>query len=363
MEAGSCHCKTNVEGLRCDLCKNGYWNFTDTNPDGCQECTCNTFGTIDNQGCNVYTGECYCKRYVTGRNCDQCLLQYWGLSDKKDGCQPCDCDPGGSFNNICDVVTGECACRENMTGRTCDVPIQQYFFASLDFLLYEAEAAGTNGQVVIRERTRDGSEDLWSGTGFTKVFEGGFLEFIINDIKTSMNYDTVIRYEPTSLESWEEVIVTVHRPDAIDPNGPCANVNLEDDIKSVGLPANSRSVTVYPPVCLEAGKVYKVTLEFRRSNFHKEMPTASVLIDSIVLIPRIDDIPFFHGSPAADIRRQDYERYHCSNPNFYGRNSHISDICKKYHASIAAYVFNGAYRKYIFLFKFINFFHENGKSK
>lgn len=233
-----------------------------------------------------------------------------------------------------------------MTGRTCNVPKQAYFSASLDFLLYEAEAAGTNGQVVIRERIRDGSEDLWTGTGFTKLFEGGFLEFLVDDIKTSMNYDIIIKYEPTSSESWEEVIVTVHRPDAIDPNGPCANVNAEDDIKSVGLPANSRSVTVYPPACLEAGKIYKVTLEFRRSNFHKEMPTASVLIDSIVLIPRIDDIPFFHGSQAANIRRQEYEHYQCNNPIYYGQNSQVPDVCKKYYASIAAYVFNGAYRKY-----------------
>lgn len=34
--SGRCHCKTNVEGRRCDTCKNGYWNFTDSNPDGCQ---------------------------------------------------------------------------------------------------------------------------------------------------------------------------------------------------------------------------------------------------------------------------------------------------------------------------------------
>ena len=36
MIAGQCHCKTYVDGQRCDRCKNGYWNFTAENPDGCQ---------------------------------------------------------------------------------------------------------------------------------------------------------------------------------------------------------------------------------------------------------------------------------------------------------------------------------------
>ena len=34
--AGQCHCKENVGGVRCDGCKNGYWNFTLENEMGCQ---------------------------------------------------------------------------------------------------------------------------------------------------------------------------------------------------------------------------------------------------------------------------------------------------------------------------------------
>ena len=34
--AGRCHCKTYVEGKRCDRCKDGYWNLDENNPDGCQ---------------------------------------------------------------------------------------------------------------------------------------------------------------------------------------------------------------------------------------------------------------------------------------------------------------------------------------
>lgn len=35
-ESGRCNCKANVEGRRCDRCKNGFWNFDPENPEGCQ---------------------------------------------------------------------------------------------------------------------------------------------------------------------------------------------------------------------------------------------------------------------------------------------------------------------------------------
>lgn len=139
--AGSCHCKEFVEGRRCDICKSGYWNFTASNPQGCQPCHCNTLGTINNQGCNMFTGECTCKRYVIGRDCTQCLPEYWGLSEEKDGCRPCNCDPGGSYNNNCDIRSGQCICRDEMTGLTCNRTKDQHFVAGLDFLIYEAELA------------------------------------------------------------------------------------------------------------------------------------------------------------------------------------------------------------------------------
>lgn len=92
--AGQCHCKSNVDGARCDRCKNGFWNFTLENPEGCQGtflnshmldqklnslklsvCMCNLDGIVSNDGCDQLTGECSCKRFVVGRDCDQvCLL-------------------------------------------------------------------------------------------------------------------------------------------------------------------------------------------------------------------------------------------------------------------------------------------------
>ncbi|KAL1492725.1 hypothetical protein ABEB36_010939 [Hypothenemus hampei] len=339
--AGSCHCKTNVEGRRCDQCKNGFWNFTQENPDGCQSCTCDTLGTIDNQGCNVYTGECTCKRYVTGRNCFQCLPQYWGLSDKQDGCQSCDCDPGGAYENYCDVITGQCKCRDHMTGRTCDMPKDQYFIASLDFLLYEAEVSNTTGQVVIRAPYRDGVDSTWTGTGVVKVTGNDGLEFFVNEIKTSMDYDLIIRYEPTSAEGLDDIRVTVIRQDQVDPNGPCADINREDDFKHASLPATQRQQIVYPPTCLEADKFYTIRIDFSTNyNYPTPRPTASVLIDSILLRPRIESIPIFKGT-AGKTRLDEFKRFNCGHPSLFEKNAVVPEVCKKYHASIGAIVFDG----------------------
>ena len=83
------------------------------------ECTCNLYGIISDEGCEQTTGKCRCKRFVVGRDCDQCQDLYYGLSlDDPDGCKPCDCDIGGSLDRQCDVLTGQCQCRANLTGRT-----------------------------------------------------------------------------------------------------------------------------------------------------------------------------------------------------------------------------------------------------
>lgn len=99
-----------------------------------------------------------------------------------------------------------------------------------------------------------------------------------------MEYEITIRYELPVSEDWDEVVVEIDRPGPIDPNSPCAeNYNPADDVKKVSLKANSRSVTVFPPVCLEAGQTYKVRLDFKRSKYNRDTPSASVLIDSVCI--------------------------------------------------------------------------------
>lgn len=108
------------------------------NPEGCEQCTCDILGTRNNSGCNMHTGECTCKELVTGKDCNQCMPETYGLSDSYEGCRHCDCDPGGSLDNNCDVITGQCRCRPHMTERNCGTPKPNYFVPSFQ-MVHEAE--------------------------------------------------------------------------------------------------------------------------------------------------------------------------------------------------------------------------------
>ena len=47
-------------------------------------CTCDTLGTEGNRGCDKGTGNCICKRFVTGRNCDRCYVSKTVVEDQYD---------------------------------------------------------------------------------------------------------------------------------------------------------------------------------------------------------------------------------------------------------------------------------------
>ncbi|XP_046482664.1 laminin subunit beta-1-like [Neodiprion pinetum] len=345
-ESGRCHCKLNVEGRRCDRCKAGFWNFSPENPEGCQACSCHALGTVDLHGCDVSSGKCTCKPYVIGRDCDQCYPEFWGLSDDREGCKPCDCDLGGAYDNLCDVVTGQCSCRAHIDGRTCNEPEQNHYTVALDYLVYEGERSKTNkSQIVIREPYRDGRTNTWTGPGFIRAFEGSTLEFTIDDVVKSMEYDIVLRYESEVPGILEEAQIFVEREEDVDPEGACANWEPEDDELYIRLPVNSRSAVAVPSVCLEKGKKYIVVLQFKNSYDRVGGPTASILIDSIVLMPKVEGIPFFAGSPPSEMRRQDFERRHCDEI-FYnvipsGETNEV-DICAQYRKSIGYFIFDGA---------------------
>ena len=70
---------------------------------------------------------------------------YWGLSEEPDGCKPCDCDPGGAYDNQCDKDSGQCHCRPNVIGRRCDQVNPGYFVPTITHLKYEAEDCQGSG--------------------------------------------------------------------------------------------------------------------------------------------------------------------------------------------------------------------------
>ena len=86
------------------------------NPDGCSPCECNPLGS-DNPFCDLYTGKCKCKPNVEGLKCDQCKNNFYNFSA---GCEPCGCDSLGSLGSLCDKVSNQCQCKPSVTGLRCD---------------------------------------------------------------------------------------------------------------------------------------------------------------------------------------------------------------------------------------------------
>jgi len=111
---GQCDCKAYVTGRNCDRCEDGFFDLDSGN--GCQQCNCDLIGSL-NSTCDVYTGQCFCRPGVVGLRCDSCAINQYGFS--YDGCKTCDCDPIGSRSLQCDPM-GQCPCRDNVEGRRCD---------------------------------------------------------------------------------------------------------------------------------------------------------------------------------------------------------------------------------------------------
>lgn len=353
LEAGSCHCKSYVKGRRCDTCKDGFWNLDENNPEGCQNCTCNTLGTANNSGCNVYTGECTCKRLVTGKDCNQCMLETYGLSDSHDGCAPCDCDIGGSLDNYCDVMTGQCKCRPFMTGRTCSSPMQNHYVPSLQ-RIYEAEVpedsfcgnAYGNCSLIIRDTPIDHTPSH-TGPGMVRVTEGTDVVFPQVGVPSTMAYDVVIRYTPQSHGDWETAYITLVRPDEYNPDGPCANSDpYREQRNPFTMHDRERQVVALSDVCLEEGKMYKVKIRFESQRTGDDNPSAQILIDSMVLIPHIEVTSILSGSAAADVRLNEYDHYRC-NESLYriGYDKEAQRYCNDIFHSSSKVIFDGAQRK------------------
>lgn len=106
------------------------------------------------------------------------------------------------------------------------------------------------------------------------------LNFTIDDIRRSMWYDVIIRYEPIYPGAWENVEIILERDSPPDSEGLCAD--RKTDRLQAQLPLLSRSTIAQPSICLEAGKRYNLLLQFRNFNSHIDTPSASILVDSVI---------------------------------------------------------------------------------
>lgn len=163
--------------------------------------------------------------------------------------------------------------------------------------------------------------------------------------KTSQ-YDVVIRYVPQQKGEWEDVLVTIVRPDIYDPSSldPCRNKDpaYETDV-STTLSDYDRSSVVLYDVCLEKDKKYKFVITFRSQRREEANPSAQILIDSIALIPRIEVTTLFSERPETRNIVNELKRYNC-NTTYYEVNydKKLDQQCQDLINSIAVIINNGA---------------------
>ncbi|CAB4038180.1 Hypothetical predicted protein, partial [Paramuricea clavata] len=340
LRAGECICKENVNGVRCDRCKDGFFNLQQDNLQGCEACGCDVHGTVG-RSCDAITGKCSCKRFVEGEKCDKCFDGYWGLASST-GCKPCDCDPGGSYDNFCDAVTGQCRCRPGIEGRKCDRVIPGYYYALSDNLKYEAEDAREIGRTTTNLLERpQGTKVVWTDVGSQNMSEGNGVEFVVTNVPFTGNYKILMRFYPKTLSFWEEVKVTVSRADGQRTvNGACGNVLSSNGYSFI------TTVRVYEQtklldemVCLEKNVHYYVRVDFNRNQGRENHAN----LDSLVLIPDVNSVSIFQGDRGSS-RLTDFTRFRCEESNLPANvpRPEVHPVCRKLHFSGSAVIYDGA---------------------
>ncbi|KFQ92965.1 Laminin subunit gamma-3, partial [Nipponia nippon] len=118
---GHCrNCRDNTAGPHCERCRQNHHRWEPRA--ACQPCHCHPAGLAGVPAGSLQpqcdsSGTCLCKANVTGWKCERCKDGYHSLSEG--GCRPCACDPAGSVGT-CDPNTGHCTCKERVEGHLCN---------------------------------------------------------------------------------------------------------------------------------------------------------------------------------------------------------------------------------------------------
>ncbi|RUS82429.1 hypothetical protein EGW08_009817 [Elysia chlorotica] len=267
-----CECKDKVIGRTCDQCMPGFWNLNRRNPQGCEECGCNSAGTLtDVSRCDMKTGQCVCKPYVTGRNCDTCVKGFYDLQEANPfGCKGCNCNPGGSRDTSCDPITGQCNCKTEIGGLKCDTPVSGTYVPDLHQYKFELEDGITRDGARVRYgyNTTLFPEYSWRGYAILTAYQPE----VLVDVKIRLPglYQIIYRYVNKEGNTVKGTVVLT--PESVTDPTQEGNVNF--------VPKDRPSFTT-----VTSGSVQAFILNPGRWTISTKVPE-NVFLDYFVLIPQ-----------------------------------------------------------------------------
>ena len=111
---GQCKCKPKMEGLTCNRCKDGFYDFPKCKGNSKSQSLLffNWFifqklvsVMTKEERITFVTGDCDCENYIKGTLCDECIENHCDFLT----CKACHCDKKWSKNQACNVDSGDCA--------------------------------------------------------------------------------------------------------------------------------------------------------------------------------------------------------------------------------------------------------------
>lgn len=281
---GQCPCKNNVGGANCDSCEQKYWNLNEDNPEGCEECNCFKFGTINGLiDCEQESGSCQCREYSDGnRQCSSCRPGFYALNDKSYfGCDGCQCDVGGSKEQNCEQFNGQCNCRANTVGRRCDDVEYGYCYPTLYQYIAEFENGITpNGLESIRYGFNETRFPGFSFRGYAEMSAVQKVLIVPIEIPKSRLFRALINYVNENDQSVDAIMSTVSLYDNSTSYGGSLNEGEFERIQQFQVlnfrPTKGKpgSLMANVPLVLDQG-LWSISIE----------ADSGLLLDNIILLP------------------------------------------------------------------------------
>uniref|UniRef100_A0A8C6MJ84 Laminin, beta 4 n=1 Tax=Nothobranchius furzeri TaxID=105023 RepID=A0A8C6MJ84_NOTFU len=319
---GSCECMPLASGPHCDRCVAGFWGLGNS-VFSCSPCECD-IGGAHNHTCFPEDGQCHCLPNIVGQHCSDPAHGYFLPSLNYFLYEAEHATPmtGGNsipprhskLANSCKVRFGWLLGPQNKKNNMNVTlpPCEQYFKdQGFNFKISNGKVTlvrrthvnrlrrqhnmiplepGNALQIIPRQRLANKPEK-WTGLGFVRVVDGAGLVFTVENLPASMEYQLVIHYELSILDSG---------------------------------------------ICLNTGGRYIVEILFQKKT---TVGSLHILVDSMGLIPRIDSVQDFCSQRVLD----SYHRFDCiglaARP---GSQDALPKVCEQLIKSLSARIHHGA---------------------